>query len=203
MAFNFSVLPQLKDSLRASMVAGTCALTVLGLAACQSSGGRALENIANDSSLQGGSDGQVAVAAAPSAILQNYCPQLELLEPYYEDFGSGRRGDPEKLRFQATMLEAVRSCRVEGNQIVLSVGARGRVITGPTGEPGTSTLPIRIAVRSSDGVLFSELYNEAASISETSGTTRFQFVQDVRVPAPTQRNYKILVGFDSGPPARS
>lgn len=192
-----------KSNLRSAFLAGACALAAFGLAACQSSGGRALENIANDGSLQNGSDSQVAVAAAPRAVLQNYCPQLELLEPYYEDFGSGKRGDPEKLRFQATMLEAVRSCRIEGNQIVLSVGARGRVITGPTGEPGTSNLPIRIAVQSSDGVLFSELYKEPASIAQSSGTTRFQFVQDVRVPAPTQRNYKILVGFDSGPPARS
>ncbi|MEO0497067.1 MAG: hypothetical protein AAF141_06805 [Pseudomonadota bacterium] len=199
MAFNFQVPHQFKSI----CLAGTCAFALLGLAACQSSGGKALENIANDSSLQGGTDSQVAIASAPPTVLRDYCPQLELLEPYYEDFGSGRRGDPEKLRFQATMLEAVRSCRVEGNQIVLSVGARGRVITGPTGEPGTSNLPIRIAVRSSDGVLFSELYKEPASIADTSGATRFQFVQDVRVPAPTRRNYKILVGFDSGPPARS
>lgn len=186
------------SSYRSAILAGACAVAAIGLASCQSSGGRALENIANDSSLQNSTDGQVAIAA-PRAVLTNYCPQLELLEPYYEDFAGGQRGDPEKLRFQATMLEAVRSCRIEGDQIVLSVGARGRVITGPTGEPGTSNLPIRIAVRSSEGVLFSELYKEPASIAQTSGTTRFQFVQDVRVPAPTQRNYKILVGFDSGP----
>ncbi|MEO0635732.1 MAG: hypothetical protein AAFY73_03710 [Pseudomonadota bacterium] len=188
-----------KSNLRSAFLAGACVAAALGLAACQSSGGRALENIANDGSLQNSTDGQVAVASAPRAPLQDYCPQLELLEPYYEDFGSGKRGDPEKLRFQATMLEAVRSCRVEGSQIVLSVGARGRVITGPTGEPGTSNLPIRIAVQSSEGVLFSELYKEPANIAQSSGTTRFQFVQDVRVPAPTRRNYKILVGFDSGP----
>ncbi|MEN0088254.1 MAG: hypothetical protein AAF737_07455 [Pseudomonadota bacterium] len=199
MAFNSGSRSRFKSF----MLVGACALAAAGLAACQSSGGKALENIANDSSLQGGTDNQVAVANAPRAVLNDYCPQLELLEPYYEDFGSGKRGDPEKLRFQATMLEAVRSCRIEGNQIVLSIGTRGRVITGPTGEPGTSNLPIRIAVRSSDGVLFSELYKEPASIASTSGTTRFQFVQDVRVPAPTRRNYKILVGFDSGPPARS
>jgi hypothetical protein len=175
----------------------------MSLAACQSGGsGQALENIANDQSLQqqNTTDTQVATAPASQAVIPDYCPQLELLEPYYEDYPSGSRGDPEKLRFQATMLEAVRSCRVEGNELVFAIGTRGRVITGPTGKAGTTTLPIRIAVKTSDGVLFSELYKEPATVSQDGGTTRFEVVKQVRVPAPTRRNYKVLVGFDSGPP---
>ena len=145
---------------------------LVALAGCTSSGGsgKALEDIARDKSLQTQTDQQVASnTVSPSTVsadIRAYCPQLDLLEPYFEDFPRGKKGDPEALRFQATMLDAARNCAYEGNELILSVGARGRVITGPQGNAGSTKLPIRIAVQSGASVLFSELYSETATVGQ-------------------------------------
>lgn len=50
------------------------------------------------------------------------------------------------LRYQATIGQTARDCRLAGNTLTMKVGLEGRVILGPAGGPGQMDVPLRIAV---------------------------------------------------------
>ncbi|WP_216072652.1 hypothetical protein, partial [Acinetobacter baumannii] len=54
---------------------------------------------------------------------------------------------PTELRYQATITDLARECRIEGQTMIVKVGIEGRVLTGPKAEGNARlTLPIRMAV---------------------------------------------------------
>ena len=50
------------------------------------------------------------------------------------------------LRYQGTIIRTARECNVTAGVVTMKVGVEGRIITGPSGGPGTVDVPLRIAV---------------------------------------------------------
>lgn len=106
------------------------------------------------------------------------------------------------VRYQYSMGDIARECRVQGNQLVLKIGVEGRVLLGPAGSPGSFTVPVSIAVRdeSSRKFVASRTYRAAASIAAGAANTSFAVVSDeITVPYKSlaaNEEYIIYVGFD-------
>jgi len=106
----------------------------------------------------------------------------------------------DNVRYQATITKVARECAYVGQNLTIKVGARGRVITGPGGESGDVTMPIRVAVTEGSDTIYSKLYRPVETIATGSTNTQFSFVdQDVVIPAPTATNIRVFIGFDEGP----
>jgi hypothetical protein len=117
------------------------------------------------------------------------------------------------VRYQFSMGEVARECRVAGSQLILKIGVEGRVLLGPAGSPGAFTVPVTIAVRdeASRQIVANRSYRVAANIAQGSSNTTFAVVSDeIAVPfksAAASEDYQIFVGFDgassaAGPQAR-
>jgi hypothetical protein len=50
------------------------------------------------------------------------------------------------LRYQASLGQSARECRVAGGFVTMRVGVEGRVIVGPAGSPNVIDVPVRMAV---------------------------------------------------------
>lgn len=106
------------------------------------------------------------------------------------------------VRYQFSMGDIARECRVQGNQIVLKIGVEGRVLLGPAGSPGSFTVPVSIAVRDEESRKYvaTRTYRVAASIAQGSANTEFTVVSDeIAIPfkgLAANEDYIIYVGFD-------
>lgn len=107
------------------------------------------------------------------------------------------------VRYQATFGRVARQCAdVDGN-LVIRVGVQGRLILGPAGASGETTMPLRYALVK-EGMepetLWSKLYLVPVTIPP--GDTNIPFthvIEDMVVPMPPGGafgNYVIYVGFD-------
>lgn len=138
------------------------------------------------------------------AYVQGQCPQVRLREgtAYLRRYASGGETaqDPSKVRFQATIAETTRQCRVSNGQVLIDVVAAGRLLAGPAGGPGEVTMPIRVAVVRGEEVLFSELSQYASAIPSGATSTQFLFSRSgIEIPADAVRTAQVFVGFDEGP----
>ena len=147
---------------------------------------------------------EVAAAAAESVatgVRVGFCPRVQLItnEETFRTY-EGRDRSIDNIRYQASLYDVTRSCTIDGDRLTIEVTAAGRLLAGPKGDRGGSlTMPIRIAVKDSQGVPYSELERHAASIGE--GRTSDQFVYrraSVTIPATSDRRTIVLVGFDEG-----
>ncbi len=102
--------------------------------------------------------GQPPAAGAPqSAVLPVFqtgprelvCPVVEVREgaAAHRVYAGGQSN--ANVRYQFSMGDIARECRVQGNQIVLKIGVEGRVLLGPAGSPGSFTVrfPSRSATK--------------------------------------------------------
>jgi hypothetical protein len=113
---------------------------------------------------------------------------------------TGEQGNAN-VRYQFSLGDIARECSKNGDNLVLKVGAEGRVLLGPAGAPGSFTVPIRIAVRNdaTQKVVFSQLNRVAAAIPAGGTDTAFTYVSDpfsVPFVAHPDADYTVLVGFD-------
>ena len=145
------------------------------------------------------------VAADPNA-LRIICPDIEVLDGTAAlRFYSGGNASGS-VRHQYSLGDVARECNVSGNQIALRVGVEGRVLLGPTGAPGSFSVPVRIAVRrdKDNSVIASKAFR--ANVSVPSGETQavFQIVSDpILVPLTREdasQDYTIVVGLDGAAP---
>lgn len=140
-------------------------------------------------------------APLPQSDVQIECPTIEV-----QDGTASVRtyaGEPTNanVRYQFSLGDVARECSKSGDNLVLKVGAEGRVLLGPTGSPGSFTVPIRIAVRNdaTEKVVFSQLNRVGAAITPGTNETAFTFVSDpfsVPFVAHPDADYTVLVGFD-------
>ena len=185
----------------------------LALAACSSGGiGQAFQGAKTEVAAAtpedgvGGVTGSADVGAATSGVRVGFCPKVQLItnEETYRTY-SGRDRSIENIAYQASLYDATRSCKLDGDRLIIEVTAAGRLLAGPKGSPGGSiSMPIRIAVKDSAGVPYSQLETHSETIE--SGRTSDQFVYTrgtVSIPATTDRKTTVLIGFDEGPPKRS
>lgn len=195
---------------------GRYSIVGLGLivASCQTSGGNIFGEAAPTTENSANPE-QVATADPkinPNArtrqkntrsLLSEYCPAVRIRAgtETYRIFPKGvDKTDTDNLRYQATITKVARECAYVGENLTIKVGARGRVITGPSGESGNITMPIRVAVTEGGETVYSKLYKPVETIASGSTNTQFSFVDaDVVIPAPRNTNVRVFIGFDEGP----
>ncbi len=166
------------------------------LSACTSSGtGNVLESAANQKTPE-----------QEALDLRAYCPKIriragtETLRVYAKGVKKDEPDAAKKLRFQATIQEAVRECNYVAQTLAMRIGVAGRVINGPSGDSGKMELPVRIAVTRGDDVLYSQLHKISADIAAGGNLATFRFVDEaVNIDKPARENIQIYVGFDEGP----
>ncbi len=109
--------------------------------------------------------------------------------------------DPYSLRYQGTIGDMARDCKVTDHVMHMKVGVQGRVLVGPAGGPGDVELPLRIAVVQ-EGPQPRTIVSKLAkvSVSIPDGKTDNSFVHidsDVSFPVVDEINsYIVYVGFD-------
>ncbi len=112
-------------------------------------------------------------------------------------------GSGADMRFQATITDNARECKLNGGQIMASVGIRGRIIVGPAGAPASADIPLRIALvqeGSTPKTIFTKLYPTSVAVPSDQTNVPYSFVaEDVVYPLPTGSegdSYVFYVGFD-------
>jgi hypothetical protein len=162
-------------------------LAGLALGACSTSGG-----------------GGTSVAPAPvraassEGTVPDYCPQVSLRE------GTAilRRGAGDNLQYIASIASTTRSCRVKDGQLYMEIGVAGRVVPGLSAKPGTTQLPIRIAIVDAGKVAYSKLGQVSVSTDPAGGPQSFSYVdRAIRIPVPAGKTLVVFAGFDEGAPA--
>ncbi|RFB78867.1 hypothetical protein DYH55_13600 [Methylovirgula sp. 4M-Z18] len=129
-----------------------------------------------------------------------YCPFVQVL-----DGASALRvgGSGESVRYQYSLGDLARECKVVNGKIQITVGVEGKVLLGPAGSPGTFSAPIRIAVRkdADNTAAASKLFRVSATVPAGDTVGTFSLVSDVmEVPftrTDADQDYTIVVGFDS------
>ena len=184
---------------RAALALGMAGL----LAACSaSSPTKGLFGIKRDTKVAAATPASVEAAGA-TGVKVGFCPKVQLItnEETYRTYAGGERSI-DNVAFQASLYDVTRTCKQDGDRLIIEVSAAGRLLAGPKGSAGGSlNMPIRIAVKDSGGVPYSELESYPAAIA--AGRTSDQFIyrrSSVSIPVTSDRRTIVLVGFDEGPP---
>lgn len=138
--------------------------------------------------------------------LSEYCPAVRIRAgtESFRVYKGKDREKPENVRYQVTLTKVARECVYVGDQLEIKVGALGRIITGPSGKPGSFKMPIRVAVQEGGCSRHFKLHTQTGSVPEGSTNSSFQFVDNTIVmPAPKATNVRIYLGFDETPKAKS
>ncbi len=177
----------------------------LALAGCQTGGSNGIlgsvgNNEAANSTVEGTNPNDGRRLKNTQNRLTNYCPRItiragtETLRIMPRGVDTSEAG---QVRYQATITQVARECSYVGDQLRIRVGAKGRVITGPKGVPGTVSLPLRVAVQQGNCSRHFRLTEVPATIAAGQSSTLFQLVDnDIIMPAPSSINVQIFVGFD-------
>lgn len=201
-----------RSSVPGLLVAAVMATLVAG---CTSSGGNQVENTLDVGDSSPSDPNNIASAAPvdpslpPVDEIQNprqYCPKTvlragtETYDLYPKGVEKTEEGASSKLRFRSAITDIARECNSAGQMLRVRVGVRGRYLSGPSGETGSFTIPLRIAVTQGDAVLYSVLHQVPAEIREGQTNGTFAYVDNnVAFPMPDRENVVIYVGFDEGP----
>lgn len=133
---------------------------------------------------------------------QPTCPIVEIRSgteslPLYE---AGKQGKDDGLRFQINVQRVARECNIVGDNMVVRVGAAGRVAAGPRGTAGTVNVPVRIAAVKDDQVLYSKLHTTGVTVGAPDFSALWTAVDDnVVLPANVTSQVTIYVGLDDKP----
>jgi len=186
------------------------ALAVSGslLAGCSSPSSLSLPSTSSFSSLFGSkqtaaADSNAQAIYTPPANFE--CPDVTVRQGAATLSSSADAAEPTalNLRYQVTIGNTARECRVAGGTVTLKVGMQGRVILGPQGSPGTIEVPVRFAVVR-EGVepktINTKLAIVPVSVPAGDGNVLFSHVEEgLDFPMPKGReidSYVIYVGFD-------
>ena len=107
----------------------------------------------------------------------------------------------DRVRYGFALGDIARECSRNGDLLTLKVGAEGRVLLGPTGAPGTFTVPLRVAVRNdaTQKVVTSFMTRVTATVQSGETQAGFSYVSEpftVPMVVHPDEDYVILVGFD-------
>ena len=133
------------------------------------------------------------------------CPSVEIRQgastyaQSVEDNGSAALS----LRYQASFVRFARECALRAGNVTMKVGIEGRVILGPAGTPGQTTLPVRLAVVKeglSPETIWTKFYMVPVMLQPGEGNATFtQVEEDMTFPMPPGNQfdqYVVYVGFD-------
>jgi hypothetical protein len=133
------------------------------------------------------------------------CPDVTVRQGAATLSSSADAAEPTalNLRYQVTIGNTARECRVVGGTVTLKVGMQGRIILGPQGSPGTVDVPVRFAVVR-EGVepktINTKLTIVPVTVPPGDGNVLFSHVEEgLDFPMPKGKeidSYVIYVGFD-------
>ena len=132
------------------------------------------------------------------------CPGIEVKEGGAAQRVYAGGQDSRNVRYQFSLGELARECRVVGNQLILKVGVEGKVLLGPAGAPSSFTVPITVAVKKdgADKPVTSRSYKANASIAAGQSQNSFAVVtEEIAVPfinEAANEDYEIVVSIDGG-----
>ena len=136
---------------------------------------------------------------AASGVAVGFCPKVRLItnDETFRTY-EGRDRAVDNIAYQAVLYDVTRSCRLDGDRLIIDVTAAGRLMAGPRGSRGGSlAMPIRIAVRDSQGVPYSQLETFNAAIASDRTSDQFVYRRNqVIIPATGDRRTTVLIGFD-------
>ena len=129
------------------------------------------------------------------------CPTIEVLDGTASVRTYAGQQSNAGVRYQFSLGDIARECSKSGSNLILKVGAEGRVLLGPSGSAGSFSVPIRVAVRndSTQKVVYSQLNRIGAAVAPGSTETAFTYVSEpfaVPFVAHPDEDYTVLVGFD-------
>ena len=118
---------------------------------------------------------------------------------------SANPGDNSAMsqRYQLSLNDTARECKVAGPTLTMKVGVRGRVIVGPAGGPGQVDVPVRFAVVR-EGVdpktIVTKFQRIGVTVAPGEPHTAFSIVEDdltFAFPRGAEiDSYVVYVGFD-------
>jgi hypothetical protein len=148
--------------------------------------------------------GTDANASAP-APLAFECPSVTVRDGAATLSVSANPADQSavNMKYQVTIGQTARECRLVGQTVMMKVGVQGRVILGPAGAPGQVDVPMRLAVVKT-GVDQQAITTKFQRVSVTvpEGNTNVLFTQvedELSFPMPKGAeidDYVVYVGFD-------
>jgi len=111
--------------------------------------------------------------------------------------------DAFNLRYQGTIGEMARECKVANGIVTMKVGIQGRILLGPAGSPGTLDVPLRYGVvreGPEPKFIWSKFYKVSVTIPEGKTSVAFTHIDETVTfpqPSPDEMNsYIVYVGFD-------
>lgn len=186
---------------RLAMAAGAVAMTGL-LAGCASTAGEDPANVI----------GNIFAFNSTKAppVDQKYRPPSSVICPvvHVRQGGAahrvyrGRGTSNQDVRYQFSIGQTARECRVENGQLVIRVGVEGKVLLGPAGNNSAFRVPIFIGVENdnTDQMMVSKVYQVEASIPQGAAHTTFSVVSEPLVVPVTREeanlDYVIYVSFE-------
>lgn len=144
------------------------------------------------------------VTPASSADTLENCPAIDIRQGASTlQMTAPGRDNAMAVRYQATFGRTARQCAVVDGNLTIKVGVQGRLILGPAGSPGDTTVPVRYALVKegmAPQTLWSKLYLVPVAVPPDDPNVPFTHViEDMVVPMPAGReidSYVIYVGFD-------
>ncbi|WP_105984214.1 MULTISPECIES: hypothetical protein [unclassified Brucella] len=181
---------------RSSLFPVFATVLLASLAGCTTSG---TENGANSSLPTKATSGEKLISETE---LRAYCPSVSLRDgtAFFNTYEKGGDKDPERVIYQAALTDTTRSCQYGNGTLTMDIAGAGKVVPGPKYKTGTIVMPIRVAIRQGDQVVYSKLHKQRVSITNPDTATQFVFNdKGVTIPMPDKQNVQIFIGFDEGP----
>ena len=191
---------QITPQNRSSLFPAFATVLLLALAGCTTSG----TDKAADGAMGSPSTAQEASGdqRIKESELRAFCPSIMLREgtAFFNTYEKGGDSDPARVIYQASLTDTTRACQYGAGTMTIDVAAAGKVVPGPKFRSGTITMPIRVAIRQGDQVIYSKLHKQAVTIANADTATQFVFNDKaIAVPMTDKNNIQIFVGFDEGP----
>jgi hypothetical protein len=127
------------------------------------------------------------------------CPNVEIRDgtEFMPVFKPGKFGDVSQIMYQASVQRVARDCDMEGDMLRVRVGVAGRVLSGPTGATGASTVPVRVAVVVGDKVTYSKLHQAAVDVQAPDYSALWSVVDDaILLSIADSKEATIYAGLD-------
>jgi hypothetical protein len=134
------------------------------------------------------------------------CPSVTIRQgaSTYTVSANPKEPTPLNLRYQVSIGDTARECRLVAGVVTMRVGVEGRLVLGPAGGPGTVEVPLRFAVVLETGTesktIVTKLERVPVAIQENQPHVLFTQVEDgLSFPMPRGGlidSYVLYVGFD-------
>jgi hypothetical protein len=146
-----------------------------------------------------------ANASAPPGESSFECPSINIRSgaSTYAVSADPKDSSALNLRYQVSIAETARECKLVAGTVTMRIGVQGRVVVGPAGGPGTVDVPLRFAVVQETvdpKTIMSKLERVSVTINQNDPNVLFTHVEEgVSFPMPRGNAidyYVVYIGFD-------